>query len=80
MPLIFGMPILESAQVRVQREVAVCLEGLAELGEQKLQSFHYQFPQVLLDPALAMPVVSIALGWVSGSCILKLYRRRIMSR
>lgn len=78
--MIFGTPVLESGPEQVRIMVVACLTELEELAEQKLQSFHYQFPQALLDLDLVMQGGLIVLGLGLGSCIPKLYRRRIMNR
>jgi hypothetical protein len=80
MPVIFGMQVLESALERGRKEAAVYLGGLGGLVGQRLQSFHYRFPQDLSDLGLVTPVESIVLGLGLDSCILTLYRHRIMNQ
>ena len=62
MLVISDMPVLALVQGRVRREAAVCPRGLGGLVEQKLLSFHYQFPQDLLDLDLVAQEVWIVLG------------------
>lgn len=80
MLVIFGMRVLELVQGLVRTTVAVCPEELEELAKRTLQSFHYQFPQDLLDLDPAVPVVSTVPESALGSCIPRLYRRRIVNR
>lgn len=77
---ISDMPIHESAQVRAQREVAVCRVELVGSGEQMLLSFHFLSRRVLSDLGLLVRGVSIVLVLVLDFCIPMQCRRRIENR
>lgn len=69
MLVIFDMPILESAQGRVQRELGASRGDLEGWARRMLQFFHFRSLPDLSDHDLEEREVSIVLGLESALCI-----------